>query len=662
MFRFGADYYPEHWPRERWPVDAQLMQEAGINTVRLAEFAWSYLEPHAGCFDFGWLDDALEILYRHGIQAVLGTPTASPPPWVMAQYPDAYLVPEAGQRLTFGNRREYCPTHSGYRELGRRITAAMAGHYAQHPAVIGWQIDNEFGDRCYCPICRAEFQTWLRAKYGSLDVLNAAWGTIFWSHVYTEWSQIPVPARTGGVPNPGLDLDFRRFMSDAYVKFQQEQVDILRPACPGQFITHNFMGFGYDKINYFDLARPLDFVAWDNYPRFRARAIAPGPMALSHDTMRGLKGRNFWVMEEQSGPSGWTTVDPTPRPGEIRLWTYQAIAHGADAIVYFRWRTARFGTEQHWHGILDHDGVPRRRYREIKAIGVELARIGDELVAAESRPRVALLLSYDTRFAFQIQPNQPDFSYYTLFNSYYAALHRRNIGVDLVPPDADLGRYQLVVAPALYVLDDATASALAEYVRRGGVLLTTARAGVKDVTNTTVNLPLPGLLAEVCGVEVDEYDSLRGDQRVPVTPTVAGLAPAGQSLQASLWCDVLAPTTAQALAHYAGEYYAGRPAITLNRFGTGRAVYVGALGDDALHDAVIGWVAKALALRSALVTAEGVEAVERWQGDQRLLFVLNHADGIRQVSLPTAMRDLLTGETLTETVSLAPKAVLILRE
>jgi beta-galactosidase len=273
-----------------------------------------------------------------------------------------------------------------------------------------------------------------------------------------------------------------------------------------------------------------------------------------------------------------------------------------------------------------------------------------------------MLLSYDTRFAFQIQPNQPDFSYYTLFNSYYTALHRRNIGVDVVPPGADLSRYRLVVAPALYVLNDATASALAEYVRRGGVLLTTARAGVKDVTNTTVNLPLPGLLAQVCGVEVDEYDSLRGDQRVPVKPAVPDLAPEEASLQASLWCDVLKPATAQVVAHYAGEYYAGRAAITLNQYGAGQAVYVGTLGDDSLHDAVIGWVAKGLELRPALVTPDGVEAVERWQGDQRLLFVLNHADETRQVTLPAAMRDLLSGEMLEGTVSLAPKAVLILQE
>jgi beta-galactosidase len=640
------------------------MQEAGINTVRLAEFAWSYLEPCPDHFDFGWLDQALDILYSHGIQAVLGTPTASPPPWVMAMYPDAYRVLESGVRQTYGNRREYCPTHPGYRERGRIVTGAMAEHYASHPAIIGWQIDNEFGDRCYCPICRAAFQAWLQEKYGSLDTVNAAWGTIFWSHVYTDWSQIPVPVDTGGVPNPGLDLDYRRFMSDAYVRFQQEQVDILRQICPKHFITHNFMGFGYDRINYFDLARTLDFVAWDNYPRTQwhiAMKVSPAPIALGHDTMRGLKGKNFWVMEEESGSGGWQLVGMTPRPGEIRLWTYQAIAHGADAIVYFRWRTARFGTEQYWHGILDHDARPRRRYREVKRIGAELKQVGDQLLGAESQAQVAMVLSYDTRFAFQGQPNHADFSFPALFAGYYTALHRRNVGVDIVPPTADLSRYRLVLVPAMYVLDQEAAANLRRYVENGGLLLTTARSGVKDETNTVVNMPLPGLLAEVCGVEVDEYDTLPADVNVPLALELPGDAPDTPAVHAQLWCDVLAPTTAQTVARYRGEYYAGRAAVTLNRFGRGQAVYVGTVGDAALHDALVDWLVETAGVTPALTTLDGVEAVERWKDGYRLLFLLNHADQPRDVTLPQPMTDLLTGQAVKGQVTLEPKAVMILR-
>jgi beta-galactosidase len=660
MFHFGVDYYPEQWPRERWEADAKLMQEAGINTVRLAEFAWAYLEPRPDRFNFGWLDQALFTLQSHGIRAVLSTPTASPPPWVMAMYPDAYRVSETGMRQTYGNRREYCPSHPGYRERGRLVAWAMARHFAEHSAVIGWQIDNEFGDRCYCSICRANFQIWLQAKYENLDVLNTAWGTAFWSHVYTDWAQIPVPLETGGVPNPGLDLDYRRFMSETYVHFQEEQADILRRLCPAHFVTHNFMGFGYDRINYYDLARTLDFVAWDNYPRLQwttSTKVEPAPLALSHDTMRGLKGKNFWVMEQESGSGGWQLVATTPRPGEIRLWTYQAIAHGADAVVYFRWRTARFGTEQYWHGVLDHDGRPRRRYREVQAIGAELKQAGDQLLGAESKAQVAMVLSYDSRFAFQIQPNHAAFGYPALFGSYYAALHRRNVGVDVVSPTADLSGYKLVLVPAIYVLDQATADAMRRYVKNGGLLLTTARSGVKDETNAVVDRALPGLLAEVCGVEVDEYDTLPAEVAVPLALELPG---AGTG-NAWLWYDVLAPAGARVVARYQAQYYSGRAAITLNRFGQGQAMYVGTVGDAALHDALVGWLVEAAGVTPALATPEGVEAVERWKDDRRLLFLLNHADEARNVVLPGPMTDLLTGQKVKEQVTLEPKGVMILR-
>ncbi|MCD6291142.1 MAG: beta-galactosidase [Anaerolineae bacterium] len=664
MFRFGVDYYPEHWPQERWETDARMMQEAGINTVRLAEFAWSYLEPQPDHFDFDWLDRALDILHVHGIQAVLGTPTASPPPWVMATYPDAYRVLPSGQRQTYGNRREYCPNHPGYRERSRIITQAMAEHYANHPAVIGWQIDNEFGDRCYCSTCQAHFHTWLQRKYGSLEALNTAWGTAFWSHVYTEWSQIPVPLETGGAPNPGLALDYDRFMSDSYVRFQQEQIDILRQVCPDHFITHNFMGLHYDRINYFDLAKPLDFVSWDNYPRLAWRLemnVPAASRAIEHDTMRGLKGKNFWVMEEQSGSGGGQTVGITPRPGEIRLWTYQAIAHGADAILYFRWRTSRFGTEQYWHGVLDHDGQPRRRYREIQSIGMELQRIGDQLAGAETKAQVAIILCYDTRFAFQIQPNHPNFRYPELLAGYYNAFHQRNVSVDIVPPTADLSRYKVVIAPALYILPENVAANLRRYVENGGLLLTTARTGVKDEHNAVVNMPLPGPLTELCGVEVEEYEALPADIDVPLQLSLPG-GSSDLATHARLWCDVLHPTTAEVVARYDAQYYMGHPAITLNRVGRGQVLYVGTFGDERLQEALVEWSIATSGLSPALNTPAEVEAVEKWQKDKRLLFLLNHADEAREVILPKEMEDILTGQVQKGRVTLPSKAVMILHD
>ncbi|HEX6606420.1 MAG TPA: beta-galactosidase, partial [Chloroflexia bacterium] len=461
MYAFGVDYYPEHWPEERWPIDARLMAEAGFNIVRLAEFAWSRLEPQEGRFDFAWLDRAIAGLVAQGIRVILGTPTASPPPWLMEAHPDLYRVDDQGRRLTFGNRREYCPNHPLYHDYTRAIVTAMAAHYAEHPNVVGWQIDNEFGDHCYCPVCRRAFQDWLRHRYAGLDALNAAWGTIFWSHVYTDWAQIPVPAATGGSPNPGLALDFARFASDSYVAYQQLQIDILRGHTAAQFITHNLMGFKYNKINYYDLARSLDLVSWDNYPRtqwsFTAEVDPSGP-ALAAATMYGLKGQPFWVMEQQAGPGGWEMVSAMPRPGELRLWAYQQIAHGADGLVFFRWRTARYGTEQYWHGLLEHDGRPSRRYEEVARLGAELRRAGERISASRVEAQVALLLSYDSRFAFQIQPNNPGYSYAEHFHALYRTFYERNVAVAVVDPASDLSGYRLVLAPPLYVLAPAVAA------------------------------------------------------------------------------------------------------------------------------------------------------------------------------------------------------------
>lgn len=669
MFYFGVDYYPEHWPEERWSEDAQLMAEAGFNVVRLAEFAWSKMEPEEGCFDFGWLDRAMDILAAHGMQVVLGTPTASPPPWLMTKHPEIFRVREDSHGVTYGNRRGYCPNHPVYHNYTRRLITHMADHYAEHPAVIGWQIDNEFGDRCYCPVCARAFRDWLRRRYESLAELNRRWGTVFWSHVYTDWDQIPVPLATGGSPNPSLALDFGRFVSDSYVAYQQIQVDILREKCPQHFITHNFMGFKYDCINYYDLAHNLDFVAWDNYPRTQwsmQTQMDPSHAALAADTMRGLKRRNFWVMEQQAGSSGWEVVSVAPRPGELRLWAYQSIAHGADAIVFFRWRTSRFGAEQYWHGLLDHDGHPGRRYQEIKRMGAEIKRVGEQIAGSSIKPSVAMLLSYDSRFAFQVQGNNPYFGYASHFQQFYRALYRRHVGVDIVDPAANLSAYRLVLAPALHLVSDAVVQNLEDFVGTGGVLVLTPRSGVKDDANVVVNQRLPGLLSELCGAEVDEYDSLSSDMHNSlefVLPELATSSP----VPTSTWCDVLKPNGATVVARYTQDYYAGKPAITLNRLtasdghGQGQVVYIGTLGDDCLIDSLAGWLLSLAGVQPILNAPAGIEIAERRQGGQRLLFLLNHTDQAQEVALNDSYVNLLDGAAPVQgIISLAPREVMLL--
>ncbi|HEX9388372.1 MAG TPA: beta-galactosidase [Anaerolineales bacterium] len=662
MFYFGVDYYPEHWPEERWLIDAHLMAEAGLNVVRLAEFAWSKMEPNEGEFDIDWLDRAIGILQSQGIRVVLGTPTASPPPWLMSKSPQLFRVREDGVRVTFGNRREYCPNNSVYQEYTQRIVTKMAEHYAHHPAVIGWQIDNEFGDRCYCSTCAEKFQTWLRSRYEALDELNQKWGTVFWSHVYSDWSEIPLPLTTGSSPNPGLALDFYRFCSDSYVGYQQMQIDILRAQCPSHFITHNLMGFNYDRLNYFDLARNLDFVAWDNYPRMQwtmEKGVEPGSSALSADTMRGLKSKNIWVMEQQAGPGGWEMLSVNPRPGELRLWAYQSIAHGADAIVFFRWRTARFGTEQYWHGLLDHDASLSRRYEEIKRMGAEIKEVGDQILGSQVNSSVAMMLSYDSRFAFQVQPNNPRFSYPEHFHQIYRSFYQQHVSIDIVAPNADLSSYKLIIAPALHLISDATAENLKRYVQAGGTLVVTQRTGVKDESNTVVNQRLPGLLAEVCGVEVEDYDSLSSHMQNGIEFTIPELADSA-CVPVGVLCDILKLTGATVIARYTQEYYAGKPAITLNQFGAGHAIYIGAVGDDLLYDLLAKWLLNTTGLRNTFATPPGVEVTQRVQGDISLRFILNHNNTPQTIHLESSQVNLLNGKQVTGDVQLDPFDVLIL--
>lgn len=658
-FPYGADYYPEHWPEERWIEDARLMAEAGFNVVRMAEFAWSRLEPQDSVFDFTWLDRAIKILADQGIKSVLGTPTASPPPWVMESDPTMYRVLPDGKPLNYGNRREYCPNHPIYWQHTRRIVEKMAIQYAGNPHVIAWQIDNEFGDPCYCPVCNRGFQLWLKQRYETLDELNEKWGTIFWSHVYSDWKQIPLPYEHIS-QNPGLALDFKRFASDSYVRYQQMQIEILRKHCQ-QSITHNFMGFGYNKINYYDLAEPLEFISWDNYLRVfwdMKAEIDPSQAALSHDTMRGLKKKNFWVMEQQAGPTGWEIIGDTPKPGELRLWAYQAIAHGAVGLVYFRWRTCRFGAEEYWHGVLDHHGIPGRRYREIAQVGDELSRIGEEILDLKTLSQVAIMQSYDTRFGFQTQPNNPQFGYESHLHDLYRGLFNQHIGVDIVSEKDDLIGYRVVIVPSMYLLSEETAANLADFARTGGIVVFTPRTGVKDEANAVVNLKLPGLAAEMCGMKIEEYKSMPPDDEETIHFDLPGLE---GNFSVKIWAEVLDTQTAEVVARYQRDEYSGQPAITRNRFGDGQVIYIGVFSsDERFYERLAHWVLAEAQITPPIETAAGVEVTERWRGEKRLLFVLNHHNNPRPILMNGEHIDLITGKTFSGNIQLGAKDVMII--
>ncbi|MFQ5834488.1 MAG: beta-galactosidase [bacterium] len=664
---FGCDYYPEHWPEERWEKDAQMMAEAGFCVVRLAEFAGGKLEPREGQFDFDWLNKAIQILAQNKIKTVLGTPTATPPAWLAAKHPDILRVNREGLRTSFGGRRAYCPNSRRYRSYSQKIVSKMAEHYKDKENVIGWQIDNEFGgDRgkglCYCEECASNFRHWLKGKYKTLDKLNQEWGTVFWSQTYTEWEQVPLPRQLETAHNPSLLLDYRRFISDSYISYQKLQLDILRKICPHKFITHNFMGL-FSGIDYYKLAQPLDFIAWDNYPslRFTGENKSPVKVSLSHDVMRGLKEKNFWVMEQQSGPSGWQCVGRNHHPGEIRLWTYQAIAHGAEGILYFRWRTSRFGTEQLWRGILDQSGVPTKRYEEVKKIGQELKRIKDKLIGLEFPREVAMLASYDEQWAFEIQPNNPKFDYQEHFTSYYELLNIWNVPVDVISIQGNLSKYRLVLAPALFLINDELVDNLKEFVKKGGILIVTFRSGIKNWNNILLDEPLPAKLNDLLGIEVFEYDSPSSIQKCKLKLTYPEIEPLQG--ECDTWCDIIKCRGAEIMGVYTEFYYKGEACITINQFGQGRAIYIGTNPSPEIKKRVLRWAIEKSRVKSSFqVDPKDIEVILRRKENKDYLFFLNHSEKSHRVKLDRTYKELLGKRKYPEdsVMAIEPKGVRIL--
>ncbi len=656
---FGADYYPEEWPRERWSYDAQLMAEAGFDVVRLAELAWSLIEPEPDRYDFGWLDDIIALLHRHGIATVLGTPTTVAPPWLVDLDPEIMAVWEDGSRSTYGYWSNYCITGPVWRERSRRLVEAMARHYAANPAVIGWQIDNEFGvmgrARCYCGRCQEAYRQWLKRRHGTLDHLREAWGTTFWSHTYSDWSQIPIPRKTTGHHNPGLVLDFARFCSDKVAAYQELQAEILRREAPKQFLTHNFLGAQYTHLDNFQLGQALDLVAWDNYIAFEH----PAGAALSHDVLRSVKRRSFWVLEEQCSHKYWAPHSQLPR-GAARLMSYQGIAHGADAIVYFRWRAGLIGAEQFHDGVLPHDGRPGRVYEEIKGLGQELIHLRDALDGTLPRAEVAFVLSYESLWALENQPHHADLANpLAYFQTAYDELRARHIPVDFVPPTGDLSAYRLVIAPALFVLRPEAVESLTRFVEGGGTLLVTVRSGEKDEHNRVVDIPFPGLLVPLLGVTVREFDSRPAGERTALE--IEGeWGPA--TLAADTWHEWLEPAEAVVVARYAEGLYTGQAAATWRALGRGGAMYLGTLG-AAVTGHLLGRLLAAAGVQPpvAVEAPPPVEVAVREGSGRKVIFLLNFSPDGQTARLGTPAQDLLAGERVAGAVEIAPYGVRVLQ-
>ncbi len=520
MMRLGCCYYPEHWPESFWAEDARRMVDMGLTRVRIGEFAWSRIEPQPWRYDWAWLDRAIETLHGAGLGIILGTPTATPPKWLVDKMPDMLAIDGQGDERRFGSRRHYCFSHLGYRGECARITAALVERYGNHPGIVAWQTDNEYGCHdtivSYSDSAAQGFRRWLERNYEDVTALNAAWGNVFWSQEYRSFAEIDPPHLTVTEPNPAHVLDYRRFASDEVVSFNRAQVDILRAGSPGRDIVHNYMGY-FTEFDHHAVSRDLDVATWDSYPigfleqfwfsrdeKLRyAKQGHPDIAAFHHDLYRGCAKGRWWVMEQQPGPVNWAAHNPAPMPGMVRLWTLEAAAHGAELVSYFRWRQAPFGQEMHHAGLLRPDSVDDVGAHEARAVASDLAALGDLGPPPKS---VALLFSYEAAWLFEAQPQGRSFRYMELVFGMYSALRRLGLDIDILPVGTALDGYKMVVAPSLPILDPVLVERLAGL---SIPVLFGPRSGSRTADFQIPDGLPPGVLRKAIPMTIPRVESLR---------------------------------------------------------------------------------------------------------------------------------------------------------
>ena len=536
--KLGVCYYPEHWPESRWPIDARLMRETGLERVRIGEFAWSRIEPVRGRFEWDWLDRAIDVLASEGLAIILGTPTATPPKWLVDAMPDMVALDRQGHPRGFGSRRHYCFSHDGYREEAVRITRALAERYGKHPAVVSWQTDNEYGChdtvQSFSPAARGAFRLWLQKRYGSIEALNEAWGNVFWSMEYGSFAEIELPNLTVTEANPSHWLAFRRFSSDQVLRFNQAQVDVLRAHSPGRDITHNAMGF-YTGYDHFALGEQLDVLGWDSYPlgflemfRFsesdkidHARTGHPDIAAFHHDLYRGCaRGGRWSVLEQQPGPVNWARHNPAPQDGMVHLWTMEAAAHGAEMLCYFRWRQAPFAQEQMHAGLLRPDAAPAPALAEARQSADALAALGD---MGKPVRQAAIVFDYEAEWITQIQPQGEGLSALWAAFDCYSSLREIGLNVDFVKSGASLEGYALVIVPCLPNVPETLVTALRA---TDAQVVIGPRSGSKTCELTIAEDLAPGALREFCPLTVTRSESLR-----------PGLEHVGDGWELTRWLD-----------------------------------------------------------------------------------------------------------------------------
>lgn len=653
----GGDYNPEQWldQPEVLKEDIRLFRKAHINCVSLGIFSWAKLEPEEGVYDFGWLDEIIDRLYANGIYTVLATPSGARPQWLAQKYPEVLRVRPDGLRNFYGHRQNHCYTSPLYREKVTQIDTRLAEHYANHPAVILWHISNEFGGECHCELCQAAFREWVQKKYGTLDKLNHAWWANFWSHTYTDWSQVHSPSPVGETSVHGLDLDWRRFVTHQTIDFMKTEIAAVKAVNPDIPVTTNMMTMYTYELNYFAFRDALDVISWDNYPEwhnpYMGNEEVAKDCAMTHDMMRSLQKKPFLLMECTPNATNWQGVSKLKKPGMHQLSVIEAVAHGADSGQYFQLRQSRGSCEKFHSAVISNTGTENTRtFREVTDIGTVLEQLSDRVYGSGTPAETAILFDTENKWALDKcqGPRNIGLDYFGNIRRNYSYFWKNGINVDIIDSTFDLSGYKLVIAPMLYLFRDGIQEKLRRFVRDGGTLVTTCFTGVVNDTDLSfLGEATEDKLSDVLGLWVEEVDSLYDCESNRTTWN-------GKSYSLKELCEICHPTTCETLAVYETDFYAGKPVLTKNQFGKGVAYHVSASADTDFFHALYAKLAAACDLTYAIRTAvpDGVSLTWRQSDTEKLIFVQNFGDSAAAVQLDQPYENVLTGETVSGSLNI----------
>lgn len=664
---YGGDYNPEQWDAPVWAEDERMFKLAGIDVATINVFNWAMIQPSEDTYDFTGLDDLIDRLYKNGTYVCLATATGAHPAWMAHRYPEVTRVDVQGRKRKFGGRHNSNPNSPVYRKYAALLAGKLAERYKDHPALVAWHISNEYGGYDYSEQSEAAFRVWLKERYGSLERLNKAWNTRFWGHTFYDWEEIVVPNElseewNGNRTNfQGISLDYRRFMSYSLLECYKLEKEAIREHSTNVPITTNLMGF-YPELDYFEWAKHMDVISWDNYP---ALDTPVSHTAMTHDLMRGLKnGQPFMLMEQTPAQQNWMPYNSVKRPGVMRLWSYQAVARGADTVLFFQLRRSIGACEKYHGAVIEHVGHEHTRvFRECAELGRELELLGDELLDARSAAQIGIIYDWENRWALDLSSGPTvALDYVKQVHSYYDALYQQNIEADVIGVEENLAKYKVVIAPVMYMIKPGFAAKIEAFVKAGGTFITTFFSGIVNENDLVTVGGYPGELRKVLGIWAEEIDALLPDMRNEIVMNTEW-GQLNRSYSCGLLCDLIHSEGAEVLATYGTDFYKGMPALTVNSFGEGKAYYVATSPDAAFLRSFLATVSADNGIAPLVSAPEGIESVQRVKNGVSYLFLLNHSAEELTADIGSGERtDLLTGKKFSGVTAVPGRGVMILSD